>query len=53
MSFVREDGREMTAKFLNYQGGCGIRVYPREVMGSASATGRPTRTARAAATPAS
>jgi hypothetical protein len=33
MSFVREDGREMTAKFLNYQGGCGIRVYPREVMG--------------------
>jgi hypothetical protein len=32
MSFVREDGREMTAKFLNYPGGCGIRVYPREVM---------------------
>jgi glycosyltransferase involved in cell wall biosynthesis len=32
MSFVREDGREMTPKFLNYLGGCGIRVYPREVM---------------------
>ena len=32
ISFVREDGREMTSKFLNYRGGCGIRVYPREIM---------------------
>jgi hypothetical protein len=34
MSFVREDGREMTARFLNYPGGCGIRIYPRQVMES-------------------
>lgn len=32
ISFVREDGREMTAKFLDYPGGCGIRVYPRQLM---------------------
>lgn len=32
MSFVREDGRELTTRFLNYEGGCGIRVYPRAVM---------------------
>lgn len=29
ISFVREDGRELTTRFLNYPGGCGIRVYPR------------------------
>jgi len=32
IAFVREDGREMTTRFLNYQGGCGIRVYPRDVL---------------------
>jgi len=32
ISFVREDGREMTTRFLNYHGGCGIRVYPRQMM---------------------
>ncbi len=32
MCFVREDGREMTARHLNYPGGCGIRIYPRQVM---------------------
>jgi hypothetical protein len=32
LSFVREDGREMTSRRLNYAGGCGIRVYPRDVV---------------------
>jgi len=32
ISFVREDGREMTHRFLNYSGGCGIRIWPRELM---------------------
>jgi hypothetical protein len=32
ISFVREDGMEMTTRFLNYVGGCGIRVYPRQVV---------------------
>jgi hypothetical protein len=32
MSFVREDGQEMISRFLAYPGGCGIRVYPREMM---------------------
>jgi hypothetical protein len=32
ISFVREDGTEMTAHFLDYPGGCGIRVYSRQVM---------------------
>lgn len=32
MSFVREDGREMQSRFLNYPGGCGIRVYPRQIV---------------------
>lgn len=32
MSFVREDGREMTVRFLDYDGGAGIRVYPNEVV---------------------
>ena len=32
MSFVREDGLEMRAKHLNYMGGCGIRIYPRQLM---------------------
>jgi hypothetical protein len=32
MSFVREDGKEMVARFLNYTGGSGIRIYPRDVV---------------------
>ena len=32
MAFVREDGAEITVRHLNNQGGCGIRIYPRQVM---------------------
>lgn len=32
LSFVREDGREMVQRFVNVKGGCGIRIYPRNVM---------------------
>lgn len=32
ISFVREDGREMTCRHLNYDGGSGIRIYPRQLM---------------------
>lgn len=32
MSFVREDGVEMTTRLIRYPGGSGIRVYPRSVM---------------------
>lgn len=32
MSFVREDGRELTVRHLRVEGGCGIRIYPRQVM---------------------
>lgn len=32
ISFVREDGGEITARFIDYPGGCGIRVYPRAMM---------------------
>lgn len=32
MAFVREDGQEVTTHFLDYAGGAGIRIYPREVM---------------------
>jgi hypothetical protein len=32
MSFVREDGRELSKSNVAYTGGCGIRVYPRQVM---------------------
>lgn len=32
ISFVREDGRELTARYLDYEGGCGIRIYPRQVL---------------------
>ncbi len=30
ISFVREDGLELTQTFLNYTGGCGMRLYPRK-----------------------
>lgn len=29
MSFVREDGRAIASSLVNYEGGCGIRIYPR------------------------
>lgn len=32
MSFVREDGRELTVRRINNEGGCGIRIYSRQVM---------------------
>jgi hypothetical protein len=32
MSFVREDGREIATSFLDYQGGSGIRIIPRELV---------------------
>lgn len=31
-SFVREDGREMVTLKLDYLGGAGIRIYPRELL---------------------
>jgi hypothetical protein len=31
-SFVREDGREMVTLTLDYPGGAGIRIYPRELL---------------------
>jgi hypothetical protein len=33
LSFVRPDGREMVQRFVNVRGGCGIRIYPREIVG--------------------
>ena len=32
MSFVREDGREIASTFLDYQGGSGIRIIPRQLV---------------------
>jgi hypothetical protein len=32
MSFVSEDGREISPSLVNYPGGCGIRVYRRDVV---------------------
>jgi hypothetical protein len=32
MSFVREDGRELSTSNITYSGGCGIRVYPRSIV---------------------
>jgi hypothetical protein len=32
MSFVREDGRELTVRRIQNEGGCGIRIYSRQVM---------------------
>ncbi len=32
MSFVREDGLELAPSFVDYEGGCGIRIYPRWLM---------------------
>lgn len=32
MSFVREDGAEITTSFLGYVGGAGIRIIPRELV---------------------
>lgn len=32
MSFVNEDASELQTSFIRYAGGCGIRVYPRQVV---------------------
>lgn len=32
MSFVREDGLEITSAVVRYTGGCGIRIYPRDLV---------------------
>lgn len=32
LSFVREDGLEISPSQTRYAGGCGIRIYPRELM---------------------
>lgn len=32
IAFVREDGAELTERFLNYDGGAGIRIYPRRLL---------------------
>lgn len=32
MAFVREDGRELTVRHVNCEGGVGIRIWPRHVM---------------------
>jgi hypothetical protein len=32
MSFVREDGREICSTYLDYEGGAGIRIIPRELV---------------------
>jgi hypothetical protein len=32
MAFVRDDGLELTVRHVNNEGGCGIRIYPRQVM---------------------
>lgn len=32
LSFVRPDGKEMVQRLVNVRGGCGIRIYPREIM---------------------
>lgn len=34
LSFVREDGREMVQRTVAVPGGCGIRIYPAEIMAS-------------------
>ena len=31
MAFVREDGRELTVRHINSEGGCGIRIWPRQL----------------------
>lgn len=32
LSFVREDGCEIAPSFVGYDGGCGIRIYPRRLL---------------------
>ena len=32
LSFVRPDGEEITSTCVDYVGGCGIRIYPRQVV---------------------
>jgi hypothetical protein len=35
MSFVNETGTELTVRHIRSEGGCGIRIYPREIMAKA------------------
>jgi hypothetical protein len=35
MSFVNERGTELTVRHIRSEGGCGIRIYPREIMAKA------------------
>lgn len=35
VSFVREDGVELAQRYLRYEGGCGIRIIPRQLLGPA------------------
>ncbi len=32
MSFVREDGLELARSLVDYDGGCGVRIYPRRLV---------------------
>lgn len=32
MAFVREDGLELSRSYVDYDGGCGIRIYPRRLV---------------------
>jgi hypothetical protein len=34
LCFVRPDGREMVQRLVNVKGGCGIRIYPRQILAS-------------------
>jgi hypothetical protein len=35
MAFVKEDGSELTVRHIRSEGGCGIRIWPREIMAKA------------------
>ncbi len=32
LAFVREDGQEISETFIDYEGGCGIRIIPRQLV---------------------
>jgi hypothetical protein len=34
LAFVREDGLELSRAHVEYDGGCGIRIYPRRLLGA-------------------
>lgn len=49
MSFVREDGQEISTTILDYRGGSGIRIYPRQLLEPAEVGYRPADEDRARA----